>query len=239
MLRLAICAVLAQTICSAGADWSAGFYLGADHTQPATLFLDQPSLNTNLRFDQVHFVSHSFAAPIYFGARARAMFTKHFGLEAEFNHAKVYAESGASVKTQGTLSGVSVNYVAPLNQVVQNFSLSHGLNFVLLNAVFRAPILGRHNPSGGRLFFIGRLGAGATIPHVESAIQGLVREDYQVGRPAAQVSAGVELRTFRHMYVTTEYKFTYTSQRVDLAVGEASVLVRTHHFAAGLLWHFH
>jgi len=114
-----------------------------------------------------------------------------------------------------------------MNTLVPQFSISHGLNYLLANAVLEQPV-------GPRTRFCARLGAGATLPHPESNVMGDSRQGYQLGKPALQAAAGFTFRLWRGLNWLTEYKFTRTRQRVKIVAGEAETLVLSHHVVFGL-----
>jgi opacity protein-like surface antigen len=115
--------------------------------------------------------------------------------------------------------------------------VSHGLNLLFVNVVVRQP-LGTVAVQQSRVIVVLRLGAGPTIPHTESTIGGRAQEQYEWGRVAGQVAAGIEYRMARHVAVLTEYKLTGTGQRLRVADGTASATFVTQHAVAGVGWRF-
>jgi opacity protein-like surface antigen len=81
-----------------------------------------------------------------------------------------------------------------------------------------------------------RVRAGATIPHAESTIGGRTQEQYEWGRVAGQVAAGIEYRVAPRLAAIAEYKVTATSQRVAVPDGWASARFTTQHVVAGIAW---
>ena len=75
-----------------------------------------------------------------------------------------------------------------------------------------------------------------TIPHGESTIGGRTQEQYEWGRVAGQVAAGVECRVASHLALIAEYKVTATRQRVAVPDGSASASFTTQHAIAGIAW---
>ena len=196
----------------ARAEWSLAIYLGASHTAPTTLTLEQPAARVHLQWHDVPFESRSFESPQYYGYRIawfRSPQSK-IGVEAEFIHLKLYARSGA---------------LAP---EVQRFSISHGLNLVLANAVWRAGDPQR------RLHLQVRAGAGVTVPHAESEIFGIAQEQYELSSAALQVAAGPELRLTRHIRTFAEYKLTTAAPTVSVPGGTMAGRYTSQHIAFGL-----
>ena len=231
------CIVLALCL-PAHAEWVAGAYIGGAHTQNSDLLLRQPSLGTDLRFHNVRYSGNSFQGPLYYGAHGGYFFGRHWGIESEFTHLKIFAKVQKPAPVSGTLTGALVNTVQPADLLVQRFSISHGVNLLMANVVFRQPLWHSLSEPLGRLLIDTRLGGGATIPHPESTIQGRADEHYQIGRPVFAAAAGAELRLWRRLYWQGEYKYTRTRQRVDIFSGTAETLLQSHHLATGPVIHF-
>jgi hypothetical protein len=227
-LAVLICtAVPAQA--QAPAQWVLSAYAGAMHTQSADVRIADPAVNTNLVFAATPFESRSWDAPIYYGYRIghRVPGVRWLFVEGELIHGKLYPRQPQTTLGDGTFRGESVLDV-PFAAVVQDFNLSHGLNFILINALLRQSFASR------RITATARLGVGPMLPHVESVVDGVRREDYQWAGAGAQVSGGGELTVWRMLAVTAEYKWTYARPRLTLAHGEARLTTASHHIAIGL-----
>lgn len=231
-----LCAVVLTA--TAKAEWHAGGYIGAAHTQSSSLELNQPALGTSAVFDGVRYEGNSFQSPLYYGIRGGYFFHRHFGAEIEFIHLKVFAKVNRTVQAVGAINGTPVNSPVVMSSVVQRFSISHGNNLLLANAVLRQDFFRPGNEKLGRLIIYGKFGAGATIPHAESTIFAVADEHYQVGRPAIQLAGGAEVRLWRKLYWMAEYKFTRNRQRVDVPSGTAESLLLSHHGVTGIDIHF-
>jgi lipid A oxidase len=231
---------IAAGLCSgvpAAAEWNVAAYLGAAHTRPANLGIQQPAQNTDVVFADVRFRGRSFNSPLYYGLRGGYFFSPSWGLEGEFIHAKVYAREDRTVPMRGILRGQAVDEEVRLGDIVNRFSVSHGLNFAVVNLVGRknlwAPALGL-----GRVLLTARAGAGPVLMHPESTILGQPVEHYQAGRIGAHLAAGGEVQLWRGLYAMGEYKFTATRQRPEVVDGHADVRFRSHHGVFGLSIHF-
>ena len=219
------------------AEWTLAAYFGGAHTAQASLQLQAPHASTNLSIQPVSYQTKPFQSPLYYGYRAGYFFSPHFGLEGEFTHLKVYAETGPIAQISGTLQGVPISESAPLNSVVQRFNITHGVNLILANFVARKAF--RQVASPARFLLSGRVGLGLTIPHAENEVLGISNlEHYQVGQPAWQLGAGLEVRLWRRLYAGGEVKYTRTRQNVDIAQGTAESLLKSAHGIAGFAWHF-
>src|SRR2546427_6962187 len=217
------------------ADWNVGVYLGVPHTSSSPLRVQRPP-DTDVVLASVAYEGEPFTFPLYYGYRAGYSSNRHLGIEAELIHLKVFADPSEVVGRDGRLGGRSVMDAAPLGDVVQRFSISHGLNLVLVNAVVRAPV--RRRSSESRISWVARAGAGPTVPHAESVIAGVAEEHYELGRIALQAAGGIELKIARGVHIISEYKFTRTSQRVGVAGGTASAHFATHHIVVGAGYRF-
>jgi hypothetical protein len=122
----------------------------------------------------------------------------------------------------------------PADAIVQRFSMSHGLNLVLANLVLRTTL---RESAPGPLRLSGRLGAGPTVPHVESTIDGVSDDRYELGSVALHAAIGAEIPLRRRIGVFAEYKATRTRQHVDVAGGNARGVFVSHHAIVGLAWH--
>jgi hypothetical protein len=210
------------------AEWVVAVYGGGARTSPSDLRIQQPSEGTDIVFPSVRFDGKSLESPVYYGYRvARSLpGSRRWYVEAEFIHAKVYAR-GAAAAGAGSLQGEHVAGV-PFPTVVQGFAMSHGLNFILFNVVLRQRVLGE------RLTLSARGGAGPTLPHAETEIEGERREQYELAGAAYQASGGVEVRLWRQVGAIAEYKWTGARPRLSVAGGAATLTTRSHHLAVGL-----
>ncbi len=220
------------------AEWAVAGYAGATFTQDSYLKIRQPALLTNLRFTGVGYRGDSFDSPLYYGFRSGYYFNSHMGIEGEFIHLKVYAKVDRPTAVDGTLDGEPINAVVPMDTIVQRFDISHGVNLLLGNFIYRWSFFREPGRQPGRLVLAGRFGLGGTIPHPESTVLEMTNEHYQLGRWALQAAGGAEVRLWRGLYGLGEYKFTRTPQRVRIYEGHAETLLKTHHIIFGLAYHF-
>jgi hypothetical protein len=197
-------------------------------------------LGTNIEFDGVRYDGQSFDPPLYYGYRVGYFIPRIslLGVEAEFIHLKVFSDPQQRVQATGTHRGEFINHELPLGEIVQGYSISHGVNLLLFNLVGRYRVRRDSNHPAGRFIFVGRFGIGPTIPHTESSIDGQQQQQYEVGRVAWQLAGGAEIHLWRGLYALGEYKFTRTRQRGKIFAGEAESLLRSHHGIFGLSYHF-
>jgi hypothetical protein len=191
-----------------------------------------------LSFEKLPFEGRSFQSPIYYGYRAGYYFTRHFGLEAEFIHLKVYADLSHPVRVEGAIGSAEVTEIAPMIRYADQFEVSHGLNMVLVNAVFRQTLVGPGDPADARIALIARIGAGPTIPRPEVIFLGVAAGAYEAGPIAFQAAAGLEARLWRGLRVLAEYKYTFTPTSFTIPDGRARFHVHSSHLVTGLAVYF-
>jgi hypothetical protein len=195
----------------AGADWIASAYLGASSTGAADLTLERPAGGVPTRSTNVAFDSKSLQSPPYYGYRIAWTPARQgrFGVEGELIHLKVYARA------------------ASLTPPVERFSISHGLNLLLGNLLWRQPLW-------RRVRLTTRAGAGVAVPHGESRVGGLDQEQYEVSSAAVQLAAGPEVALARHAHAFIEYKVTTAAPAVSVAGGTIKGRYTSQHLATGL-----
>jgi hypothetical protein len=220
--------------------WVVAAFVGGARTGASDLRISQPSLGNDLTFERVRFRSRSFEPPLYYGLRGGYFPPRlpFLGVEAEFIHLKVYSNPQQRVRARGSRRGALVDRELALGEVVEQYSISHGVNLLLFNVALRRGVRRDSDSPDGRLIFAARAGVGPTLPHTESSVEGQRQEQYEVGRPAWQAAGGAEFRLRRGLYALGEYKFTRTRQRGEISSGRAESLLRTHHGVFGLSYHF-
>jgi opacity protein-like surface antigen len=220
--------------------WVIAAFVGGAHEASSALRISQPSLDTELTFENVGFETRSFDPPLYYGFRGSYFIPRapFLGAEAEFIHLKVFSDPQQRVRATGVHRGVPTNRELALGEIVQQYSISHGMNLLLFNVAARYGTRKTVDRPDGRLIFTARAGLGPTIPHTESNIEGQVQEQYEIGRLAWQLGAGAEVNLWRGLYALGEYKFTRTRQHGKIFFGTAASLLRTHHGVFGISYRF-
>lgn len=186
-------AILLLLPAPARADWLLSVYTGAAATSSNTLTVT-PAGGTPLTLADVKYRGASSKSPIYYGYRAAYTPARsRLGVEFEFTHAKAIAIDTHSPD-------------------LTQFQMTHGLNFLLGNVVYRSQPLG-----AARVALTVRGGAGLTIPHVESVFRGNSLSKYENGGFGAQGAVGVEARLTGRLYAVADARLTYARVRVDVA----------------------
>jgi hypothetical protein len=210
------------------AEWRLSVYGGGSDTRDSDIKLRQPG-GTNLTFSDVPWRGESFQSPIYYGARVTYWFdAAPWGLALDFTHAKMIASPSDVVEVSGTRAGVPMSGREPTGNTFSNLQISHGLNLLTLNGLYRLQEFHGLEPYAG-------LGAGVAIPHIESNIGGVETQEYQLAGPAAQGLIGLSYRVYGRFSVFAEYKLSYADISADLGGGGTlDVKPWTNHFLAGL-----
>jgi len=175
---------------NASADWMFGGYMGVSSTASNTLTVT-PTAGSPFTVNDVSYKGQPFLSPIYYGVRAGWIPSgRGPGVEVEWTHAKAIAQLNSAAHD------------------LNAFQQSHGLNFLLANAVFRL------SPSAcnTRCTVALRGGAGISTPHVESTFRNVHQEQYQYGGVAWQVGAGLEYRVWQFAWAVADAKLTRVNE---------------------------
>jgi hypothetical protein len=243
MKRLALAPLLGVFLVTAypspgGAEWFADLYGGKSFTLDADIKIKQPANNSNFTVESVAFGDESFVDPHYYGVRLGHFFERFpsLGLAIEFFHFKMLAETNESKRFTGTRNGAAINTVQPVNTVIQQFDISHGVNYLTLDAILRAGFFeDKERFPKGRLQAYAGIGPGVVIIHPENRVEGIKNKgEYEIGGFGIQTMVGVKALLFKHFGLFGEYKFTHSSLDVGLGTGSGSVNENTHHAVFGI-----
>lgn len=215
------------------AEWEVGIFFGKASTSKSDLKIVQPSRKNDLLFHDIEFKDKSFSTPLYYGIRGAYFFNSYpnFGLEAEFIHAKIHSNASQMVFVSGIRKDEPIDSTIRLGDIVQGFSMTHGFNFLFFNLV------GRYRFD--KVKVCGRLGLGPLIPHTESVIDNIKREQYEIHFPAYQLALGSEIDFWKGVCLLLEYKYTYVEVKdAKIAYGHAEMKGRTRHLVFGLTTRF-
>ena len=224
----------------ARAEVDLSIFTGVALSQDSDLRLQQGG-GTDLTFRDVSFEGRDFEDPPYYGVRALwfPASDSHWGFGAEFFHIKLYANTDQTTHVSGRRNGVGVNGDERIDNTIQTFSLSHGLNYALAEVVYRWQPGQRGEDFLGHLEPYLGVGLGAAIPHVESQVNGSFHEEYQLHGPGVEGLAGLKVALTRHIGLMFEYRFTYANlDSLDIPGGSIEVTPLTHHLVTGLTFSF-
>ena len=240
--RICLASLLLFGLIASGAraEVQLSIFTGVALTQDSDIDLHQAG-GTDLTFHDVSFEGRDFETPPYYGFRALWFPTdaSHWGFGGEFFHMKMYAETDDTVRVTGRRDGVPLNDTERIDQTIQSFSLSHGLNYALGDVVYRWMPGRRGEDFLGHLTPYAGIGLGLAIPHVESEVNGSFHEEYQVHGPGVEGLAGMNVALTRHWGLMFEYKFTYANlDSLDIPGGSIEVTPLNHHLVTGLTFSF-
>lgn len=228
--------VLLLHVSPLGAEARFSAYTGTSWTRDSDLRVTQPGLGTDLVARDVHWDAKATQPAPYYGLRLTYFDARRpaWGAALDYTHYKMYADTGRVVNVEGRWRGAPAGGSVPLNQHVQQFELSHGVNVISLNGLYRwiDPRLGQLEPYAG-------VGVAHYRPHAESMVGGLPFETgYQPSGFGYQVLAGAHYRMTDRTGVFIETKFNSGTARVDIASGRAETPLRTVHLVGGVSYGF-
>jgi hypothetical protein len=238
--RVVLTLVVVFAPARARAEWIVAGFLGHAQTQSSTIDLRLTNPATQLQFVDVDYRGESFRSPQYYAVRATWIpkARRWLGIEGEWIHAKVFAETDRDVRVRGTLGGTPIDAVMPMSTIVRRLSMSHGLNFILANVAVRRGFGPVDAAGAHRIVGVVRAGVGPTMPHAESDVNNVYVAQYESGGVGTQVGGGVEFALWRGLQVVGEYKFTWASPEIGVSGGDATIPSRSHHLAFGIAYRF-
>ena len=213
-------------------------YFGKSSLQSSDVRIEQSDLGNSFRFRDVKFDDDSFESPPVYGLRAGYFFEQlpWLGVALDFVHFKIIGDTSEVKPLVGTRNGVAVDTTARVDSIVQQFQVTHGVNYLTVNVLARYGFL--EDPvefPRGRVQLYGGAGVGPVIAHTENRVDGLKnREGYEVAGTGLQVFVGVRALLFKYLGVFVEYRFTRSELTVDLARGKGRVDENTHHIFGGI-----
>lgn len=238
MMAAAILFVAACKAPPAAAEAFLDLYTGKSFTLNSDIRIKQATLGNDVTVHDVSFDDKSFDTPPWYGLRAGYYLEKHpwLGLAIEFFHFKMIADTSESKRVTGTRSGAPIESVTRVDSIIQQFQVTHGVNYVMFDVLVRHPLLeDRERFRRGRVQLYGGLGVGPVIAHAENRIDSLKNDEgYEVAGAGIQAFVGARTLLFKHFGVFAEYKFTHSSLDVGIASGRAGLDENTHHLIGGI-----
>lgn len=222
---------------SASAENIFSIYTGSSFTRDSDLHINQPAAGTGISLRDVKWDADPFKDAPYYGLRYTRFFDRapNWGVALDFTHYKMYAQAERSVSVNGTWQGAPVNTVAPMSQYIQHFEISHGVNVLSLNGIYRFNTI---LANGGLQPYIGA-GLAYYRPHSESTVNNMAHSSgYQSSGFGYQLLGGVQYRLSKRWGAFIEAKFNSGTAEVDIADGEAETSLRTFHGLAGINYSF-
>jgi opacity protein-like surface antigen len=213
-------------------------YTGTSYTRNSDLRLAQPGLASDFTLRDVHWDAHPFKPAPYYGLRVTHFYDRHpnWGAAIDYTHYKIYANTDRVVSADGTVRGLPVSAALPMSQLVQRFEISHGVNVLSVNGIYRWLDLGI---AAGRLQPYVGAGLAYYRPHAENTVGGVPFEGgYQTSGFGYQLLAGANYRMTERVGLFAETRFNSGTAKVDIAGGHAQTPLRTFHLVAGISYRF-
>ena len=135
---------------------------------------------------------------------------RSFGIEFEHIHMKALADTSLSYDVEvGAGTVLPPGGAKPMNNVVEEYQMTHGLNLSFVNLVMRRPL---NAPDSWR-WVARRCRSVVPACGVHGARRGAAR--IQFAGFDAQGAAGLQIQLPYRLSVVTEYKFTYARPKIS------------------------
>jgi lipid A oxidase len=212
-------------------------YGGSSFTRDSDLRISQRG-GTGLGLRDVRWDADPFKPAPYYGLRYTHFLERHpaWGIAFDYTHYKMLAQTDRMLAVDGSWQGAGVNGQARMDQYVQHFDLSHGVNMLSLNGIYRW-----QNPGllQGRLQPYVGVGIVHYRPHSENTVNGLAHETgYDASGFGYQLMGGAQYQIGDRWGLFGELKFNSGTARVGIAGGDAETSLRTFHALGGLQYRF-
>lgn len=198
------------------------FYGGSSSAKDSDLHVRIPSHGINATFKDVSWRGEPFEQPPYYGYKIGQYFKSdpNWGVELDFTHYKVYANNHRTVSMSGTWNGAPLPATGQMDQYVQAFGISHGVNVFSLNLLYRLTSKGSPSFPHGRLQpFIGA-GPSFYVLHPENQVDGVKNaQKYKSSGIGWQALAGVRYGLAKRTSVFVEGKYTSGDGKVGTGDG--------------------
>lgn len=212
-------------------NFNISFYFGKNIPQSTYLKISQDINKTFLRFENIQLKDKAFEFPLYYGMKLSydlKFINPRVFAELEFIHSKVYSDPSQVVKVFGIYRDLPIDTLMRLGDIVQNFSISHGLNYTILNFGYKI------NLNSATLAFL-KFGVGLSIPHFETTIDSLSFERYELEGFVVQFSGGFSLKIYKRVSNFIELKYT-SGEILNAGIfgGTAETFIKMWHIVLGL-----
>jgi hypothetical protein len=215
------------------AQWYFAAYMGANHNSSADVSFEDPAAHTAIVFHDVSFASQPFHFPLYAGGRFGYRFPhRRFGVEAEWLHMKVIAETNQATHVTGTLFGDAIDSTFPMAQLIQRYDMTHGLNFLMGNFVVRLPL--GAGPASHPASVVLRFGAGPVVSGTDSQAGDIVVQRYEHAGFGSQAAAGLDVPIAGAWSALVEYRFTFAKPQISVGGGYGQTTAVANQIAFGL-----
>lgn len=161
-------------------EWYFSYGTNKEYWSPTDIHVSQPGQGSDFTIYGVHghddglefgdIADGDLFGPQY-NLRVGRFFNENFGIEFSLDHTKYQTDLGQFNNVRGQIAGVPVNGSYQLNSQVFYEELHNGANHVMINGVYRLPLIGKTNETFS-LAAIGKAGVGIMLPHTSDTIFG-------------------------------------------------------------------
>jgi hypothetical protein len=164
------------------AEWYFSWGYSKEWWAPSDIHVSEPSLGNDFTLHSVRATdqfsaSDIFSATDFFGPQYNIRVGRFvnddrtLAVELNLDHSKYTTNSGQTAQLTGLVGGVPTNSKIQLNSNVFSEVLHNGANHVMLNAVYRYPLIGQTNETLS-VAGIAKAGVGLMVPHTSDTIFG-------------------------------------------------------------------
>lgn len=161
------------------AEWYFSWGYSKQYWAPSDIHVSQPSQSSNFTIHNVRGTDDPAWSSLFGGEPLVAQYNVRIGrfindtvaVEVAFDHSKYATVAGQWAYVTGTIGGAPVNGGYQIDDNFFRYLLHNGVNHLMLNLVYRHPLIGKTNETLS-LAFIAKAGAGIVLPHAENTILG-------------------------------------------------------------------
>jgi len=154
-------------------EWYFSIGTNKEYWAPTNITVSQPSLGNNFTVYSVqgHDAPAGAGEAPQFNVRVGRFFTENFGMELSLDHSKYFTNIGQTAQVIGTIGGLPVNASSQLSNTFFSEVLHNGANHVMVDAVYRFPLIGKTNETLSVAGIV-KAGVGVMLPHTSDTILG-------------------------------------------------------------------
>ena len=154
-------------------EWYFAFGSDKEFWSNTDIHVSQPSLGNSFTLHGVqgHDAPAGAGEAPQFNIRLGRFITQNFGVELSIDHSKYYTDIGQTAQLSGVIDNMPTNGPRQLTKTYFSEQLHNGANHVMIDAVYRYPLIGQTNETYS-LAGIGKAGAGVMLPHTTDTIFG-------------------------------------------------------------------
>ncbi len=163
------------------------------------------TFNNTLAHDKIgwnHLFQNDLTIPQY-NYRLGYFFNKkqNLAIELNFDHTKYVVTEGQQIHVTGTMHNSEIDTTIITGNQILAYQLNNGANFFLINLVKQ---VGLYSPKSKKvnLNFLGKIGVGPVIPHVQNTIFGKENiPHFQFGGWNTGIEAAIKATFFNYVYL--------------------------------------